>query len=182
MLWWLSVFSEPCLFYKSFETCLYFKLDHFISSCLCKHNFRTENECVVDSLTNLSPSPQLTHEIRGYWAAFKRFLKQTVPYYMYAMLIHCWLCKGGSLCKYYIRHIFCESNFSRIGTARHFREWLNLRSRRRAIMDGGQRNQYHSLICMCTVYCTTSIAHICKSHCCIGIGGKFIFGCCWIHK
>ena len=26
-------------------------------------------------------------------------------------------------------------------------------------MDGGRRNQYHSLICMCTVYCTTSIAH-----------------------
>ena len=27
-------------------------------------------------------------------------------------------------------------------------------------MDGGRRNQYHSLICTCTVYCTTSIAYI----------------------
>ena len=60
---------------------------------------------------------------------------------------------------YCIRHIFRESNFSRIGTSRHFCEWLNSRSRRRAIMDGGRRNQYHSLICTCIVYCTTSIAY-----------------------
>ena len=31
---------------------------------------------------------------------------------------------------YCIRHIFRESNFSRIRTLRHFREWLNLRSKR----------------------------------------------------
>ena len=31
---------------------------------------------------------------------------------------------------YCIRYIFRESNFSRIGTSRHFREWLNSRSRR----------------------------------------------------
>ena len=30
---------------------------------------------------------------------------------------------------YCIRYIFRESNFSRIGTSRHFREWLNSRSR-----------------------------------------------------
>ena len=35
---------------------------------------------------------------------------------------------------YCIRYIFRESNFSRIGTSRHFREWLNSRSRR--AMDG----------------------------------------------
>ena len=52
---------------------------------------------------------------------------------------------------YCICHIFRESNFSRIGTSRYFREGLNSRSRKRAIMDGGQRTQYHSLICMCTV-------------------------------
>ena len=46
--------------------------------------------------------------------------------------------------KYCIRHIFCESNFLQIRTSRHFREWLNLRSRRRA-MDA-EISTYHSLI------------------------------------
>ena len=45
---------------------------------------------------------------------------------------------------YCIRHIFRESNFSRIRTSRHFREWLNSRSRRRA-MDK-EISTYHSLI------------------------------------
>ena len=27
-------------------------------------------------------------------------------------------------------------------------------------MDRGRRNQYHSLICTCTMYCTTSIAYV----------------------
>ena len=49
---------------------------------------------------------------------------------------------------YCIRHIFRESNFSRIGTLRHFREWLNSRSRR-------------------AMYCVH------KSHSCVGIGGKY---------
>ena len=55
---------------------------------------------------------------------------------------------------YNFTHVLYTPYFSRIGTSRHFREWLNSRSRRRVIMDGGQRNQYHSLICMCTMYCT----------------------------
>ena len=50
---------------------------------------------------------------------------------------------------YCIRHIFRESNFSRIGTLRHFREWLNSRSRR-------------------------AMYSIHKSHSCVGIGGKYL--------
>ena len=49
----------------------------------------------------------------------------------------------------HIHHIYRESNFLRIGTLRHFREWLKF-----AIEESnGQRNQYHSLICTCTVNC-----------------------------
>ena len=44
---------------------------------------------------------------------------------------------------YCIRHIFRESNFSRIGTSRHFREWLISQSRR--AMDA-EISTHHSLI------------------------------------
>ena len=80
---------------------------------------------------------------------------------------------------YCISHIFRESNFSQIGTSRHFREWLNLRSRRRA-MDG-EISIIHSFArALCTV-----LLHVVLrtqvtfpgSHSCVGIGGKF-FACC----
>ena len=57
-------------------------------------------------------------------------------------------CPRTAVIIYCIRHIFRESNFSRIGTLRHFREWLNSRSRR-------------------AMYCVH------KSHSCVGIGGKY---------
>ena len=65
---------------------------------------------------------------------------------------------------------FASLIFSRIGTSRHFREWLNSRLRRRANMDGGRRNHCYSLICTCTVYCATVVLWIHKSHSCVGIG------------
>ena len=68
---------------------------------------------------------------------------------------------------------FRESNFSRIGASRHFREWLNSRSRRRAIMDGGRRNSFARALCTVLL-----VLRIHKSHSCVGIGGKFIFACC----
>ena len=47
--------------------------------------------------------------------------------------------------------------------------------------SNGRRNQYYSLMCTCTVYCTilalrTQVA-LPGSHSCVGIGGKF-FACC----
>ena len=96
------------------------------------------------------------------------------------------LIRGRCMLKniYCIRHIFRESNFSRIGTSRHFREWLNSRSRRRA-MDGGisiihsfseLKANLASLPCTCTMYCTTSIAYTSRIH---ASGSEVnIFACC----
>ena len=54
---------------------------------------------------------------------------------------------------YCIRHIFCESNFSRIWTSRHFCEWLNSRSRRRAIMDRSEKSvSFTHLHMHCVLY------------------------------
>ena len=58
---------------------------------------------------------------------------------------------------YCIHHIFCESNFLRIGTSRLFREWVNSRLRRRA-MDR-EISIIHSFAQVCnvmTVYCTNT--------------------------
>ena len=42
--------------------------------------------------------------------------------------------------------------------------------------SNGRRNQYHSLICTCTVYCTTSIAYTSRIH---ALGSEVnIFVCC----
>ena len=40
---------------------------------------------------------------------------------------------------------FASPNFSRIGTSRHFREWVNSRSRRRA-MDGSEVNLFSRVV------------------------------------
>ena len=80
---------------------------------------------------------------------------------------------------YCICHIFHESNFSRIGTSRHFREWLNSRSRRRA-MDG-EFTYLHFARALCTVQSVLLVLHTQVAflglHSCVGIGGKF-FACC----
>ena len=80
---------------------------------------------------------------------------------------------------YCIRHIFSESNFSRIGTSRHFREWLNSRLRRRAMDE--EISIIHSfsegkisdsaLHMHCVLYYDYCAVH--KSHSCVGIGGKY---------
>ena len=90
-----------------------------------------------------------------------------------------WKKMKAKLCnRYCIRHIFRESNFSRIGTSRHFREWFNSRWRRRA-MDANQYlsfTHFQKAKVTCTVYCTTSIAYTSRIH---AWGSEVnIFACC----
>ena len=70
---------------------------------------------------------------------------------------------------YCIRHIFRESNFSRIRTSRHFCEWLNSRSKRAM---NGEVSIKLELSCALHVQC------VCKLHSCVGIRGKYFFARC----
>ena len=101
-----------------------------------------------------------------------RHLNSDVPQYIFDCIMLNYTCILPVYCILYTPYIFHESNFLRIGTSRHFRKWLNSRSRRRAIMDGGRRNQYHSLICTCTVYCTTSIVYNVYTSCILASGSE----------
>ena len=75
--------------------------------------------------------------------------------------------------------IFRESNFSRIGTSRHFREWLNSRLRRRAMdeeisiihsfSEGKISDPALRMHCVLYYYYYCAVH---KSHSCVGIGGK----------
>ena len=86
-----------------------------ISECLAivpltRHQFRTKsgqfNGCLHACLHENILASENPEKRRAYSSAFTSKM---------------WYC---------IRYIFRESNFSRIGTSRHFREWLNSRSRR----------------------------------------------------
>ena len=87
---------------------------------------------------------------------------------------------------YCIHHMFCESNFLRIGTSRHFREWLNSRLRRRS-SNHGRRSEKSVSFTHLHVHCVLYylVLRIHNSHSCVGtvgIGGKFIFAYCWIRE
>ena len=119
-------FNQKALSSKTFITYLL-----VMSKDICRRNFMeiwSACRCVILLLISRAPPTQVVICTACAFPIFRE--------------------KGYILGAYCIRHIFRESNFSRIGNLRHFREWLNSRSRR-------------------AMYCVH------KSHSCVGIGGKY---------
>ena len=94
---------------------------------------------------------RMLHFLKDSWK-----LIQIPQYYTMALNLFCgW---PFTLQEYCIHHIFQESNFSRIGTSRHFCEWLNLRSRRAMDREISIIHSFARALCTVLLVLRTQIA------------------------
>ena len=115
---------------------LYPKINIWSSTACCVNKLAIKDEYSDSLEVNALPLCYLV------FTENNLFTPTHAPKYWKRIFIHPVPMNFSGLKVYCIRHIFCESNFSRIGTSRHFREWLNSRSRR--AMDA-EISTYHSL-------------------------------------